>query len=217
MADPSKDELPEEQDSAELLSHAHQILEEIGSLKGQAEAYAKQAEVFRKNADSEALLAFNAKQACEGHATAIAGVKGTVEATQTRSPRTSNVRTRLSRPSIPPKLPLTRIQKLSKVGARRRIRPRPLSNKRQPRLRRLRRRARPASGKLRRRRSLSTLRVRQQPRQDSCLSGRVRCGFSTGEGARLGLGRGGVSDRRVCKPRHHESNRRGDSGFVGGR
>lgn len=80
MADPSKDELPEEQDSAELLSHAHQILEEIGSLKGQAEAYAKQAEVFRKNADSEALLAFNAKQACEGHATAIAGVKGTVEA-----------------------------------------------------------------------------------------------------------------------------------------
>jgi hypothetical protein len=36
-----------------------------------------------KNAGSEALLAFNAKEACEKHATTIAGVKGTVEADAT--------------------------------------------------------------------------------------------------------------------------------------
>lgn len=80
MADPSKDELPQEQEAAQLLSQGRQILEEIRSFREQAEAQAKQAEVFRKNADSEALLAHNAKQACEGHATTIAGVKGTVEA-----------------------------------------------------------------------------------------------------------------------------------------
>jgi hypothetical protein len=80
MADPSKDELPQEQDAAQLLSQVRQILEETRSFREQAEAQAKQAEVFRTKADSEALLAFNAKQACEGHATTIAGVKGTVEA-----------------------------------------------------------------------------------------------------------------------------------------
>lgn len=53
MADPSKDELPQEQEAAQLLSQSRQILEEIKSFREQGEAYAKQAEVSRKNADSE--------------------------------------------------------------------------------------------------------------------------------------------------------------------
>jgi hypothetical protein len=49
-------------------------------LKSQAEEHLKQVEISRKNADSEALLAFNAKKSCEEHSTAIAGLKGTAEA-----------------------------------------------------------------------------------------------------------------------------------------
>jgi hypothetical protein len=80
MADSSKDDLPQEQGLLQLLSQARQILEEIRSLKGQAEAHSREAEVSGKKAGSDALLAFNAKNACEEHATTIAGVKGTVEA-----------------------------------------------------------------------------------------------------------------------------------------
>jgi hypothetical protein len=80
MTDPPKDDQPQEQDVSQLLSHARQSLKEIRSFREQAEAQLKQVEVARKNADSESLLAFNAKNACEQHATAIASVKGTVEA-----------------------------------------------------------------------------------------------------------------------------------------
>ena len=80
MAEPPKDQQSQEPDISQLLSQANQLLEEIRSFREQAEVQLKQAEVSSKKADSEALLAFNAKNACEGHATTIAGVKGTVEA-----------------------------------------------------------------------------------------------------------------------------------------
>jgi hypothetical protein len=73
----------QEPETSQLLSQAKQLLEEIKSFKGQAEAHLKESEVSRKKADSEALLAFNAKKFCEEHATTIAGVKGTVEADAT--------------------------------------------------------------------------------------------------------------------------------------
>jgi hypothetical protein len=79
----SPDQPPQEPDISQLLSQAKQLLEEIKSFREQALAQLKQAEIFSKKADSEALLAFNAKKACEDHATAIAGVKGTVEADAT--------------------------------------------------------------------------------------------------------------------------------------
>jgi hypothetical protein len=79
MAD-SPDQPSQEPDISQLLSQGKQLLEEIKSFRGQAEAQLKESEVSRKKADSEALLAFNAKKACEEHATTIAGVKGTVEA-----------------------------------------------------------------------------------------------------------------------------------------
>jgi hypothetical protein len=77
MSDPTGDHGAE---VSQLISQARQILEEIQSIRGQAEAHLKQAEISRKNADSEALLAFNAKKACEEHATTVSGVKGVVEA-----------------------------------------------------------------------------------------------------------------------------------------
>jgi len=80
MADTPEDRPGQEQDTSHLLSQARQLIDEMNAIKAQAEAQLKQAEISRKNADSEALLAFNAKNACEGHATTIAGVKGTVEA-----------------------------------------------------------------------------------------------------------------------------------------
>lgn len=80
MADSTNNQAPQETDASQFVSEARQILEEIKSLRGQAEAQLKQAETSRTKADSEALLAFNAKNACEGHATTIAGVKGAVEA-----------------------------------------------------------------------------------------------------------------------------------------
>jgi len=45
----------------------------------QIEEHLKAVQDARKNADSEALLAFNAKKACEDHATAISTLKGTAE------------------------------------------------------------------------------------------------------------------------------------------
>lgn len=57
-----------------------QLIGEINGMRLQAESHLKQIEVASRKADSEALLAFNAKKACEEHATTIAGVKGTVEA-----------------------------------------------------------------------------------------------------------------------------------------
>lgn len=62
------------------VTEARQALETITQIRGQAQEQLKQIELSRKNADSEALYAFNAKTACEGHATTIAGFKGTVEA-----------------------------------------------------------------------------------------------------------------------------------------
>ena len=80
MADTPEDSAPQGSDTSQLLSQMHQLIGEINTIRLQAEAHLKQAEISRKNADSEALLAFNAKNACEQHATTIAGVKGAVEA-----------------------------------------------------------------------------------------------------------------------------------------
>jgi chromosome segregation ATPase len=80
MADTPEDSASQEPDTSQLLLQVRQLIGEINTIKAQAEAQLKQTEISRKNADSEALLAFNAKNACEGHATTIAGVKGAVEA-----------------------------------------------------------------------------------------------------------------------------------------
>src|SRR5207302_3283702 len=72
MADPSSEQRQlQPPELSQLVSQAQQALGEIKSFRGQAETHLKQAEISRKNADSEALLAFNAKKACEEHATAI--------------------------------------------------------------------------------------------------------------------------------------------------
>ncbi len=80
MADTPEDGPSPELDTSQLSSQMHQLIGEISTIKLQAEAHLKQIEVSARKADSEALLAFNAKNACEEHATTIAGVKGTVEA-----------------------------------------------------------------------------------------------------------------------------------------
>lgn len=56
-----------------IQAEAQSLLEQIKQIQTQAEE-------FRKKAESEALFAFNAKGACEGHSTAISQLKGTVEA-----------------------------------------------------------------------------------------------------------------------------------------
>ena len=63
-----------------LLPNPMKSLRRISELNTQAEEQAKSAELSRQKADSEALFAFNAKRACEEHSTAIASLKGTVEA-----------------------------------------------------------------------------------------------------------------------------------------
>src|SRR6266404_4631204 len=78
MSEPSKNS-PNEQNVAPILSEAQSLLEEIKRIKTQVDEHLKEAELARKKADSEALYAFNAKTNCESHATAIAGLKGTVE------------------------------------------------------------------------------------------------------------------------------------------
>jgi len=80
MSDSIKIDPSAEPTASPILLEGQRILEEIKQFREQAEAQLKQAEIVRKKADSEALLAFNAKEACEKHATTIAGVKGTVEA-----------------------------------------------------------------------------------------------------------------------------------------
>lgn len=80
MADPSDGNPVQSTELIEAVAQGRQILEELKSIRGLADAHLKQAEISRKTADSEALLAFNAKNACETHATVIAGVKGAVEA-----------------------------------------------------------------------------------------------------------------------------------------
>src|SRR5690242_6161970 len=57
-----------------------QIHAEATRLLGEIEQLSKAAELSKQKADSEALYAFNAKGACEGHSTAIANLKGTAEA-----------------------------------------------------------------------------------------------------------------------------------------
>jgi hypothetical protein len=80
MTDPETPASSGEPKASQLLAEAKQVLEEIKRLKGQAEERLKEAEAASKKADGEGLLAFNAKEACEKHATAISGIKGTVEA-----------------------------------------------------------------------------------------------------------------------------------------
>jgi hypothetical protein len=77
MSEPSKD--PAEPNLASFVLEAQQLLEQIKEVKAHAEEQLKGAELARKNADSEALYASNAKTACEGHSTAIASLKGSVE------------------------------------------------------------------------------------------------------------------------------------------
>lgn len=60
-------------------TEAQRLLAEIGQFRVQAEDQFKAAEISRKTADSEGLFAFNAKKACEEHATAISQLKGNVE------------------------------------------------------------------------------------------------------------------------------------------
>ncbi len=55
------------------------LLMQIGEIKVQAEEQFRAAELARKSADSEGLFAFNAKKACEEHATIISQLKGSVE------------------------------------------------------------------------------------------------------------------------------------------
>lgn len=63
----------------DLLAEATALLAQMKQLAAQAEDARKKTEEARTKADSEALLAFNAKQSCEDHATAVGKVKGDVE------------------------------------------------------------------------------------------------------------------------------------------
>ena len=62
------------------VSGAQPLVDKIREFRTQAEEQLKATEVSHTKADTEALLAFNAKKACEEHSTAIAALKGTVEA-----------------------------------------------------------------------------------------------------------------------------------------
>src|ERR1700676_4826548 len=62
------------------ISEAQSLVDKIKEFRTQAEEQLKAAEVSHTKADTEALLAFNAKKACEEHSTAIAVLKGSVEA-----------------------------------------------------------------------------------------------------------------------------------------
>jgi chromosome segregation ATPase len=78
MSEPGKEQ-PANQSFEVQLAEAEKLLEEIRKVRGQTEEQFKAAETARSKADTEALLAFNAKNACEGHATSIAGIKGNVD------------------------------------------------------------------------------------------------------------------------------------------
>lgn len=80
MEDIPKDRQPESPDGTQLPQQMRELVGELNALRLTAEAHLQQIEVTSRKAGTEALLAFNAKNACEEHATAIAGVKGTVEA-----------------------------------------------------------------------------------------------------------------------------------------
>src|SRR5713226_4330758 len=71
---------PTEPNLQSTLTEALRLLEEIRLARVKAEEHLGVAEASRNKADSEALFAFNAKKACEEHSTAIASLKGTVEA-----------------------------------------------------------------------------------------------------------------------------------------
>jgi hypothetical protein len=84
MPDSVQNEQSEQSSAASNISlfasEAQRLLEEMKLLKSDAEASLKEIQTIGKNAGSEGLLAFNAKKACEEHATAIANTKGAVEA-----------------------------------------------------------------------------------------------------------------------------------------
>ena len=81
MTESSKD-ASHEQSLSSAVSEAQRILEEITQLRSKVEEQLTAVELARKNTDSEALLAFNAKKACEEHSTAIAALKGNAESDQ---------------------------------------------------------------------------------------------------------------------------------------
>ncbi len=64
---------------AEGLGESKRLLEEMKLVRARAEEFVKGAEQDRTRAGSEALLAVNAKAACEEHATAIAAIRGAVD------------------------------------------------------------------------------------------------------------------------------------------
>ena len=84
MPDSIQNEQSEQSSAASNISlfasDAQRVLEEMKLLKSDADACLKEIQTIGKNAGSEGLLAFNAKKACEEHATAIANTKGTVQA-----------------------------------------------------------------------------------------------------------------------------------------
>jgi hypothetical protein len=65
------------------LAEAQRLLLEMRTLRAQAEEHFVAAETSRKKADSEGLFAFNAKEACEKHATTVSQIKGVVESEAT--------------------------------------------------------------------------------------------------------------------------------------
>jgi chromosome segregation ATPase len=75
--------MSDQKSAAALLAEARKASEEIQQQKATLQSLIDEAREARKNIDSEALLAHNAKQACENHATDIARFKGTVEADAT--------------------------------------------------------------------------------------------------------------------------------------
>jgi len=79
MSDTNKDQASG-QKADPTWTEAQRLLLEIEQFREQAEDQSKAAETARKTAESEGLFAFNAKKACEEHATAISQVKGNVEA-----------------------------------------------------------------------------------------------------------------------------------------
>ena len=80
MADPSKDELPQEQEAAQLLSQVRQILEETRSFREQAERKRSRLRFFARKLIVRLFLRSMRSRLVKDTQPRIAGVKGTVEA-----------------------------------------------------------------------------------------------------------------------------------------
>lgn len=67
-------------ESKTLLQEAKRTLGELQLLRDEAKTLVEESTSFRQKAESEGLFAFNAKEACEKHSSAISGIKGSAEA-----------------------------------------------------------------------------------------------------------------------------------------